>query len=301
MHVKSNMMRRAAFFAFVTTMSSFAFAGDPKTECIASADQAQQARDDGKWRAARDAFISCSRSVCPKIIAASCTKWAREVEDGMPTVVLSAKDASGADVADVRVTFDGATLATALDGKPVEVDPGAHKIRFEREGSQPAEQSVVIKAGEKLRPVSVVLRPAAAVAVVTPLEPAPEKKSGSGDGAHVAVTIVLGVVAAGALAGGIGLGFASQSDADTAASLRSQMPSTACIGANATSASCQSLSNAVDAQNRDAAISVALYVASGLFAAAAIVSWLVWPKARTESAAARVFVGPGVVGLGGVF
>jgi hypothetical protein len=279
---------------------SLAFAGDPKIECIQAADQAQQARDDGKWRAARDGFVSCSRAVCPKMVSASCTKWARDIEEGMPTVVLAAKDSSGSDLTDVRVTIDGAPLATVLDGKPVDVDPGAHKLRFTRDGSEPAEQSVVVKAGEKLRSVSVVMHPSAVTHTepVVPVEtPKPE---GHGDGAHIATTIVLGVLGAGALAGGIAMGLSSQSDADTAATLRAGMLANACFGAAGTSANCQSLSNAVDAQNRDAAIAVTMYVVSGVFAAAAVIAFIAWPKHKTTESA-HLFIGPGSIGLGGSF
>jgi hypothetical protein len=292
-------MRGRVIAAIVLATSSLAHAGDPKTECIAAADQAQSARDDGKWRAARDGFVSCSRAVCPKMVAASCTKWAREVEDGMPTVVLAAKDAAGADLTDVRVTFDGAPLATVLDGKPVDVDPGAHKFRFSRDGSEPAEQSVVVKAGEKLRSVSVVLH-ASAVVHVEPVTPVVPEKTGPGDGAHIATTIVLGVLGAGALAGGIALGLSSQSDADSAAAIRNTMPSNACTGAAGSSASCQTLSSTVDAQNRDAAISVTMYVFSGLFAVAAVVAFAAWPK-HTTASAAHLFIGPGSFGIGGTF
>ena len=291
---------RGWIFAVALFAPALAFAGDPKTECIASADAAQQARDDGKWRAARDGFVSCSRAVCPKMVSASCTKWAREIEDGMPTVVLAAKDASGADLTDVRVTFDGATLATVLDGKPVDVDPGAHKFRFSRDGSEPVEQSVVVKAGEKLRSVSVVMHPTTVVAHTEPVTPVETPHTGPGDGAHIATTIVLGVLGAGALVGGVALALSSQSDADTATGLRAQMPANACFGANGSGASCQSLSSAVDAQNRDAAIAVTMYVVSGVFAVAAVVAFIAWPKHKTESAA-HLFVGPGSIGIGGTF
>jgi hypothetical protein len=295
------VMRRGWVFALALLVPSLAHAGDPKTECISAADQAQQARDDGKWRAARDGFVSCSRAVCPKMVSASCTKWAREIEDGMPTVVLAAKDASGADLTDVRVTFDGATLATVLDGKPVDVDPGAHKFRFSRDGSEPAEQTVVVKAGEKLRAVSVVMQPSSAVVTHTePVQPIIEHPRGPGDGAHIATTVVLGVLAAGALAGGVAMALSSQSDADTAAGLRAPMPANACFGANGSSASCQSLSSAVDAQNRDAAIAITMYVVSGLFAAGAVIAFIAWPKHKTESAA-HLFIGPGSFGIGGTF
>src|SRR5262249_2514627 len=162
------------------------------------------------------------------------------------------------------------------------------------------EQNVVVKAGEKLRPVSVVLR-ASAVARATnetpvaPVETPVDHRPG--DGAHLATTIVLGVLGAGALAGGIALALSSQSDAAAAAAPPTPMSPSACVGAGATSASCQALSNAVDAQNRDAAISITMYVVSGLFAAAAIVAFVAWPKHKNESSpTAHLVVGPGAFG-----
>jgi len=274
---------------------------DTKTECIASADQAQQARDDGKYRAARDGFQQCSRSVCPKPVAASCTKWARDIAEGMPSVVLSVKDASGSDVSDVHVQFDGVPLASSLDGKPLDVDPGAHKLRFEREGSDPVEQNVVIKAGEKLRPINVILHATAPIPqTVTDEHPSTTKKDGNT--ARTVTTVVFGVLAAGGLAGGMAMAFASQGDASTAATLRQGMPSNACVGTGGMTPSCQSLSSAVDAENRDGAISIAMYVTGGVLVAAALVTWFAWPKPKTEAGVtARLIVGPGFGGIGGTF
>jgi hypothetical protein len=273
---------------------------DTKTECIAAADQAQQARDDGKYRAARDGFQSCSRSVCPKPVVASCTKWARDIAEAMPSVVLSAKDAAGSDLTDVRVSFDDAPLTSTLDGKPLDVDPGAHKLRFEREGSDPIEQNVVIKAGEKLRTISVVLRKSATISTAAPEHPAADTKSGSA--AKTVTTAVLGVFAAGGLAGGLAMAFASQGDASSAATIRATMPTNACVGASGMTTSCQNLSNAVDAENRDGAISIAMYVTGGVLAAAALVAWFAWPKPKSEGGiTARLIVGPAYGGIGGTF
>jgi len=274
-------------------------AGDAKLECISAADKAQSARDDGRYRAARDGFATCARAVCPKVVADSCTKWARELEDAMPTIVLSAKDSRGADVSDVSVTFDGAPLASTLDGKPVEVDPGAHRLRFEHEGSPSIERAVVIKAGEKLREISVTFASSAPVAVASVPETKPS--GGSSTLGRTVTTIVLGVVAGGALAGGVAFGLASQGDADTAASLRGGMPSNACTG-GATTTACVNLSNAVDAESRDGTLSVVMDVGAGVLAAGAVVAWLLWPKPKEEhGASARILVGPGFAGLGGSF
>jgi hypothetical protein len=297
------MMRSLVAFTAAWVLVAQVARADSKTECIASADQAQQARDDGKYRAARDGFLSCSRAVCPKVVAGSCTKWAREMAEGIPTIVLSAKDAAGTDIGDARVTFDGALLATTLDGKPLEVDPGSHKLRFEHEGSEPVEQTVVIKAGEKLRAVNVVLRASAPVAKETVMHDAqPTEKKTDGNAGRTVTTAVLGVLAAGGLAGGVALAFASQGDASSAAALRLTMPTNACVGAGGASAPCQSLANAVDAENRDGAISVAMYVVGGVLAAAAIITWFAWPKPnKSEGVTARLLIGPAFGGIGGTF
>jgi len=300
MHVKSDTMRLAwaTAAAIACSLPGAARAGDPKLECIGAADKGQQARDDGRYRAARESFATCGRSVCPKVVAASCTKWAREIDDAMPSLVLSAKDGSGADVSDVRVTFDGAPLASSLDGKPIDVDPGAHKLRFEHEGSAPVERDVVVKAGEKLREISVTF---AAAEKATPVVVAPVATSGGGNTGRTVATVVLGVLAGGALAGGVAFGLASQGDASTAASLRGGMPSTACTGAGASSSACQSLSSAVDAESRDATLGVVMYVGAGVLAAAAVVAWLVWPKPSGEHPTTTVLLAPGFAGIGGTF
>ncbi len=302
MHVGSPIMRRTALAAFLIgiTQATSAWA-DPKKECIDAADQGQSARDDGKYRAARAAFVTCARDVCPRPVAASCTKWAREVEEAMPTIVLSARDASGNDVSSVRVTEGSATLATVLDGKPLEVDPGTHTLHFERQGSEPVDQSVVIKAGEKLRAITVTLHPTEASTKVAETKPE-EPKSSGGNGAKTATTVVLGVIAVGGFASAIAMGFASQGDADSAQTIRSTMPANACA-TNPTTTPCQNLSSAVDAQNRDAAISVAMWVTAGVFAAGAAIAWLAWPKPHTEldHPALSVVVGPAFAGLRGTF
>ncbi len=302
MHVRTASVL-ASIAAFALAPSARA---DAKSECNAAFEQGQQTRDDGKYHTARESFLACSRPICPKVMVGLCTKWSREVDESMPTIVLAAKDSAGADVSDARVTADGTSIATSLDGKPIEIDPGSHKLRFEREGSDPVEQTVVIKAGEKLRNIRVTLKSGAPVAVDTTAhhdEDKPHMASGGGDGAHVATTIAFGVLAAGGLIGGIAFGFASQGDADSAAALRSGMPASTCVGAGGATQPCQDLSNAVDAQNRDGVLSITMYVVSGVFAAATLITWFAWPKAKTEHSAvsARFLFGPGFAGIGGKF
>jgi hypothetical protein len=79
-----------------------------------------------------------------------------EVEAAMPTVVLAARDARGQDVLGALVSVDGVPIAQGLDGKPLEVDPGVHKFRFESAGAV-VEQVVLVREGEKSRAITATL------------------------------------------------------------------------------------------------------------------------------------------------
>ena len=126
-------------------------AADDKQQCLAASDQGQQMRDDGKYRRAREAFAACARDACPALVRRDCVKWLADLEQSSPSIVVGAKDDKGGDLVDVTVLVDGAALVTKLDGKPVQVDPGAHVLRFETPGYPRVEQHVMVHAGEKSR------------------------------------------------------------------------------------------------------------------------------------------------------
>ena len=288
----------------VAVVSGGAIAGDPKVECITAADQGQQLRDDGKYRAAHDKFVTCSKSMCPKPVAAGCTQWLKQLDEGTPTLVLGAKDAHGSDVVDVRVTFDGEALVQSLDGKPIAVDPGAHKLRFERNGSEPVEQSVVVRAGEKLRPISVTLPDTPPQKNAPPLYETPDQKSKSG-GIVTPRNVTAGsllLLGGGALAMGLVFGLQSQSDADRAQAIRMRIPPTACRGV--TSQDCTELGKAVDAQNSDASLSIVFWIVSGVLVTGGIVALIAWPKDKpAQTGWLSPMLGPHTAGaaLGGTF
>jgi hypothetical protein len=77
----------------------------------------------------------------------------------VPSVVLGARDAQGRDVADARALVDGEPVRDRLDGNPVPLDPGSHVVRFERPGAAPVEVTIVLRAGEKDRPVLATFAP----------------------------------------------------------------------------------------------------------------------------------------------
>ncbi len=139
-------------------------------------------RDAGKYLKARDLFRTCARETCPVVVRRDCAKWLPEMEDAVPTVVLVLHDARGADVSDAKVTVDGDTVATSIDGRPLALDPGPHDITFEVAGRPPVTSKFVLRAGDKNRPVSATLQPEAPVpqAASTTIAPSTDRSERGG-------------------------------------------------------------------------------------------------------------------------
>jgi hypothetical protein len=270
-----------------------------KKECLDAAERGQSLRDDGKYRDARESFLSCARDVCPKILVQSCTRWLRELDQDAPTIVLGAKNEEDKDVIDVKVSVDGEPFATVLDGKPLLADSGKHVLRFERDGSVAVEQEVVLRAGERARLVSVLLRsvhrpattpgptttagPMAADAKPAPPEPLFSPR-------HVtAGALALGAVAAAAT--GAFFALESNRNKDGASALRVGLAPNACTHAAATG-TCGALGDKVNAQHQEMTVAAALFAGAGGLAAGGIVTWLLWPRSRAPSTHPSGWVAP---------
>jgi hypothetical protein len=146
---------RLAVLLFVAMAARTARADEEqdKRVCLSSYVQAQTARQDGKLRASRQALVLCGAAACPGAIRADCVRWLGEVDDAMPTIVLSCTGPDGRDRTDARVSIDGQPLAERLDGRALAVDPGAHVLRFELPDGSSIEQRVLAREGEHDRPV----------------------------------------------------------------------------------------------------------------------------------------------------
>ncbi len=138
-----------------------------KEGCVSAYERAQDLRRTGKLIEAREALITCSQPACPSAATVDCTRWLGEVEQSLPSVVVSAHDARGHEVADLRVLVDGAPLAAAPSGLATPIDPGVHTFRYESSLGPAVEESVTIREGEKNRAVSVALGPAPALAAAS--------------------------------------------------------------------------------------------------------------------------------------
>ncbi len=307
--VRASRVRASATVAALAMLVSGGTArADVKRSCVAAADAGQTARDQGRYRVARDQFALCAREACPKLVTQTCAGWLRELDAGMPTIVLGAKDERGMDLTDVRVELDGAPLVARLDGKPIALDPGEHTVRFEREGAAPAEQHVVARAGEKNRLVVVALPGTPPPAPPRPAPPSPPvdlpaalpsasvlpsslparispelPPRAPSPAARIATAATL--VAIGALGGG-GAAYLlvlSSNASSQAATLRGGLPSDFCT--HSSNARCGALSDEVDAQHNDALAAKVVLAGACAFVAAGAASWLLWPR-QTERAAA---------------
>jgi hypothetical protein len=153
-----------------------------KADCASALKAAQADKASGKLAKALTDLGTCSRPVCAKAMRKQCTDLADAVTASQPTVIFSAKDASGNAVTAVTVTVDGAAVASSLDGAPVVVDPGSHAMKFESEGATPVEKQISVDPEVKGQRVAIDLDvnpPPPPVAVVAPVA-APPPSDGPG-------------------------------------------------------------------------------------------------------------------------
>lgn len=113
----------------------------------------QELRQASKPLAARDQFFVCAAKRCPAIIQQDCGRWLEEVQAGLPSIVLSARSASGQDIVDATVTVDGRVVAKRLDGRPIALDPGQHAFVFSIPGQGEVRVEALLKAGVKNREI----------------------------------------------------------------------------------------------------------------------------------------------------
>lgn len=209
----------AAAMLLVFTASSLPALAQDKESCVAASESAQKLRTEKKLRAARKDLVKCAQDACPGVVKKDCLTWLEEVDDSLPTVILSAKDGSGNDVTDVKVLVDGELLAERLDGSAIAVDPGAHTFRFEPTGTPklPAvEQKILVRETEKNRVIAVAVGEPPAKPVEKPAEPPPPAKlpdtspsRGIPTGAYV-----FGAVAAASFVGFAYFGLSGRADRD---------------------------------------------------------------------------------------
>lgn len=159
-------MKRLLIIAFaVAGFASNAYAQLSKEACVDAHSRGQDAREQGKISLARKLFLTCAQNGCPAAVQGDCARFADDLTSLQPTVVFVARDGNGNDLPETTVYVDGALIVTTLDGKPHDIDPGNHVVKFSNGGKDEV-VTVVIGSGEKGRTVS------ARFGSATPIAPA---------------------------------------------------------------------------------------------------------------------------------
>ncbi len=154
--MKIGVLFRLLVPAAVVSISSPALATD-RAACLDAASKAQTFRDLHKLVEAREKLRVCASAQCPTVVQTDCATWLAEVEQGLPTVVVTATDGAGRDRFDVKVTVDGQGPATALQGQALTMNPGPHTLHLEAADGATRDQQVLVKEGMKNQGVAVAI------------------------------------------------------------------------------------------------------------------------------------------------
>ena len=179
--------------------------------CIDAHGSGQELRKQGKLKDAKAQFIKCAAEDCPTVIRQDCDMFLRDLSKIMPTIVLAAVDEKGNDLANVRVVIDGRPLVGELNGRSIQIDPGPHQFLFVSEDGRETKKTVVVREGDRARPVQVTFaavgpgpktQPQPAGGTQRPTEPAPTPDTSTGSGSKTAAYVftAVGLAAVGAFA-----------------------------------------------------------------------------------------------------
>ena len=159
--------RHVIALALVTATAAPAVADElSKEACVDAHSRGQDAREQGKISLARKLFLSCAQATCPSLVQGDCARFADDLTRMQPSLSFVSRDGSGADLPDTTIYIDGVLTVTRLDdGKAIDVDPGAHTIKFIHDGKDVV-QTIVVGAGEKGRTVSAAFGEAIAPAAL---------------------------------------------------------------------------------------------------------------------------------------
>jgi hypothetical protein len=126
-----------------------------KLACVQASDKAQQLRVSGKLVAASAALKTCVQDACPNVVREACAQWLGEVNASLPSIVIGAKDSDGKDLLDLKVSIDGELVTEHLGGRALPIDPGRHKMRYEKQDGAVVEEEILVGEGTKNRQVAV--------------------------------------------------------------------------------------------------------------------------------------------------
>jgi hypothetical protein len=121
--------------------------------CVDAHGEGQERRDESNFTAAAELFQRCAADACPRPIRSECREFLSALEARTPTVIVTARDASGADVPDATVELDGKPFLERLSGLAVPLNPGEHTFVFRHPNGSEARTRTLILEGKKSREI----------------------------------------------------------------------------------------------------------------------------------------------------
>lgn len=267
--------------------------------------ETQRLQRAAQFLAARRAAVACGQDTCSDTVRSQCSTWLENIERAVPTVVIDARDDTGAALADVQLEANGSVVTERLNGRALELDPGEYVLRF-RHGEHVVEQRTLIREAEKYRTIAVRFDPRPTPAVPARAEPeAPAAPPGPASPPPWAESLAAGATASRAptsdtslptasyLLGGLGLaGVATFAVLATSGYASERNLRRTCAGA------CEAdRVNAVRARYLVADVALGVGVSS---LAAAVAVW-VWTPREPWAASGRLSFGPRRVAFEGEF
>jgi hypothetical protein len=148
-------LSRRLLLVFALLGAARAARADEVVTCATAAEDAQAQRAAGRLSEAQASLTRCSRESCPIVVRKDCIRWLDEVTSALPTIIVHATNAAGSDLQSVRVSIDGRVVSVSLDGRPIALDPGQHRARFESAGFAPITRDLVLAEAQKNRMIEV--------------------------------------------------------------------------------------------------------------------------------------------------
>ncbi|MFO0554454.1 MAG: PEGA domain-containing protein [Polyangiaceae bacterium] len=90
------------------------------------------------------ANLRLCEKACPAALSSDCAAWSRELDALVPTVVIEVAGVDGASISDAKVFIDDVEQDAAT---PIELDPGAHRVRVSAPGFADAADALELAPG----------------------------------------------------------------------------------------------------------------------------------------------------------
>lgn len=151
-------IRRFALVLTVMAIPTAASAQNAEQDACDAAFTASDVAVKGhKLVSARDQLRVCGRSICGSRMSDDCSKQLAALESRIPAIVLRAENAG--QPTDASVLVDGKQLVAHIDGRSVDLDPGAHTFTFVLADGRKKDVTVTVSESDKGQKVTAIFDP----------------------------------------------------------------------------------------------------------------------------------------------